>query len=187
VSGEPVEIQKSLARFCKDYPEPLAVAFLMMKFGETPAHKTFVQTIREAFAKHGIEVLRADDREYHDDLFPNVRTYMHGCGLGIAVFERIEADDFNPNVSLEVGYMLAMGKPVCLLKDKTLKTLQSDLVGKLYKPFDTQNAKMSLPKQIDKWISDKGLSRKPKESTPLHIDGVTTIRVRGKAKPPRGS
>lgn len=44
---------------------------------------------------------------------------MHGCEFGVAVFDRITEDDFNPNVTLEVGYMLGMGRNVLLLKDKT--------------------------------------------------------------------
>ncbi len=63
-------------------------------------------------------------------------THLHGCGFGIAAFDRIEQEEPSPNVSLEVGHMPAMGKSVCLLKDKTLKNLQPDLMGKLYKPFD---------------------------------------------------
>ena len=41
------------------------------------------------------------DKEYHEDLLPNILIYLHGCGMGVAVFERIEAEDFDPNVSLE--------------------------------------------------------------------------------------
>ena len=31
------------------------------------------------------------------------------------MFERLESERYNPNVALEVGYMMALGKPVCLL------------------------------------------------------------------------
>lgn len=83
---------------------------------------------------------------------------MHACDFGVAVFDRITEDDFNPNVSLEVGYMLGMGKNVLLLKDKTLKSLQTDLTGKLYKPFDTTDIEGTLKPEVDKWLVDKGLS-----------------------------
>jgi len=46
---------------------------------------------------------------------------MYGCSMGVAGFEQIEAQDFNPNVALEVGNMYAMRKPLCLLKDLTLR------------------------------------------------------------------
>ena len=84
-------------------------------------------------------------------------TYIYGCGMGIAVFERIESDDFNLNVSLEVGYMMAMKRPVCLLKDRTLRALPSDLVGRLYKPFDLQDPSKSIPPVLRQWLKDKGL------------------------------
>ena len=89
--------------------------------------------------------------------FPNILTYIYGCEFGIAVFERIETDEFNPNVSLEVGYMLALRKSVRLLKDKTLETLHTDLVGKLYRPFDPQDISDTVSKELMKWLSDKDI------------------------------
>lgn len=154
----PIEIQKSLEGFREDHPNPLKVAFLMMQFGTTPAHDKIVKYIRNAFSDHGITVLRADDKDYHEGLFQNVQTYMHGCGIGVALFERIVKEDFNPNVSLEIGYMLAMGKPICLLKDRTLKALPTDLVGRLYKEFDVQAPKKTIPQQVTKWLKDRSLT-----------------------------
>ncbi len=151
----PIEIQESLTLFKDDYPNPNKVAFIMMRYGETKAHDEIVKAIRSALASHGIDGIRADDKQYHDDLFSNVMTYLYGCGFGITVFERIEADDFNPNVSLEVGYMLALNKPVCLLKDKTIKKLQTDLVGKLYREFDPQDPIGTIPNNINQWLFDK--------------------------------
>lgn len=55
--------------------------------------------------------------------------------------------------------MLGLGKDVLLLKDKTLKSLQTDLTGKLYKEFDTHDVKATLPEQINKWLRDKGYSK----------------------------
>ena len=98
-------------------------------------------------------------KHYHDDLWPNVLTYIHGWGFGIGVFERLEQDEFNPNVSLEVGYLYGLGKSVCLLKDKTLKTLHTDLVGKLYRPFDPQAPATTIPPQLSKWLADKGIRK----------------------------
>ncbi len=53
--------------------------------------------------------------------------------------------------------MAALKKPVCILKDITLETLQSDLVGKLYKNFDLKNPNKTIPTEISKWLSDKGI------------------------------
>ena len=154
----PIEIQESLALFELDYPDSTKVAFIMMQFGKTKAHDEIVKAIRIVLDSHGISGVKADDKQYHDDLFPNVMTYLYGCEFGIAVFERIEAEDFNPNVSFEVGYMFALRKPVCLLKDRTLKTLHTDLVGKLYKVFDPQESDKTIPDEISQWLSDKGIA-----------------------------
>ena len=90
-------------------------------------------------------------------MLPNIQTYMHGCRFGVAVFERIQKDVFNPNVSLEVGYMMALKKLVLLLKDQTLTSLQTDLVGRLYRPFDVQHPADTIPDKIEAWMEDKGL------------------------------
>ena len=47
-------------------------------------------------------------------------------------------------MAFEAGFMLALGKPVLLLKDKTLRSLHADLDGKLYKEFDTRNQKKTV-------------------------------------------
>ncbi|WP_197513130.1 hypothetical protein [Acidihalobacter aeolianus] len=151
------EIASGLEKFRKDYPNGTKTAFIIMQFGNTKLHNEIVETIKEILKRNNIVGLRADDKEYMDDLFPNVKVYMHACDFGIAVFDRITENDFNPNVTLEVGYMLGMGKDVLLLKDKTLKSLSTDLTGRLYKQFDTTEVKNSLPEQLEKWLSDKGL------------------------------
>jgi len=151
------EIATGLEKFRSDYPVGSKTAFIIMQFGGTKPHAAVVNCIKETLRSHGITALRADDKEYMDDLFPNIKTYMHACDFGVAVFDRITEDDFNPNVSLEVGYMLGMGKNVLLLKDKTLKQLQTDLTGKLYKPFDTTDVENTMPTQIEKWLTDRGL------------------------------
>jgi hypothetical protein len=156
----PLHIRESLQRFRKDHPDPDAVAFILMQFGTTRAHQEITQAIRDELAIHGITGVRADDKEYQDDLFYNVLTYLHGCKFGVAVFERIEGDTFNPNVALEVGYMFALIKKVCLLKDRTLTSLHADLVGKLYREFDAQDPQGTIRPHLAKWLTDYELSRR---------------------------
>jgi hypothetical protein len=152
----PTEIRESLESFSREHSDPSKVAFLMMRFSRTRLHEAVTDAVRSTLASNGITALRADDREYHHDLFNNVLTYLHGCGFGIAVFERFETEDFNPNVALEVGYMMALGKPVCFLKDRTLKSLTTDLAGKLYRPFDPQEIADTVPLELTRWLFDKG-------------------------------
>ena len=129
----------------------------MMRFGSTALHKRLTAAIRDAMIPYEIEVLRADEKEYHEDLYFNILTYICGCAFGIAVFERIELEEFNPNVAPEVGLMFGLRKKVCLLKDKNLKTLPADLVGKLYKPFDPTEPEATIRGHLTTWLKDKGI------------------------------
>ncbi len=156
MSRPPVEITDSLRRFQEDFPDSNKLAFIMMKFGNSKAHEQIESGIRTALEAHSLVALRADYRQYHDDLWFNILTYIYGTRFGIAVFERLDADVINPNVSLEVGYMLALGKKVCFLKDSTQRELQTDLIGKLYREFDPQDAKKTIPPQLFNWMDDCG-------------------------------
>jgi hypothetical protein len=151
------ELDPFLERFYFDYPDPLKCCFLMMKFQKTRLHKSIIKAIKDTCNDLGIIALRADEKSYADELLPNIRTYMHGCGFGIAVFERLTGEDFNPNISLEVGYMMALGKPVCLLKDQTLAHLHTDIVGRLYESFDTQDPEGTITPVLEKWLVNKGI------------------------------
>jgi nucleoside 2-deoxyribosyltransferase len=122
----------------------------MMEFGDTWAHEGIAEATKKALKARGITSVRADDKRYHDHLYFNVLTYMHGCSMGVAVHDRIKAEAQNPNVALEVGYLFALRKPVCLLKDKTLAALPADLVGWMYEPFDTLNPSETIPPPVSK-------------------------------------
>jgi hypothetical protein len=150
----PVELTSSLAHFKRDFPDSSRLAFVMMRFGKSNAHATILQGIRSALDPQQLVALRADDKQYHDDVLQNILTYIYGCRFGIAAFERIEGDDFNPNISFEVGYMTGLGKSVCLLKDRTLRTLHTDLIGRLYCEFDTQDCTTTIAPVLQKWMSD---------------------------------
>jgi len=153
----PPEIAMSLDRLRAKYPDPKKLGFLIMRFAAAKPFDRIVTLIKDTATRYGVTVVRADENEFHADLWGNVRTHLHGCGFGIAVYERIETDEPNANVGLEVGYLMAMNKPVLLLKDRTIKTLQADLAGKLYKPFDPHDPEGTVPKQLDKWLEDYGV------------------------------
>lgn len=153
----PLEIHNSIKKYNQDHQNVPKTAFIMMSFGDTKAHKMIVDTIKDLLSRYGIVALRADDKEYHDSLFPNVLTYIYGCDFGIAVYERLESDYINPNVSLEVGYLKALKKPLCLLKDNTMKVLPTDLLGQLYKPFDPQSPEKSIPMELEKWLRERDI------------------------------
>lgn len=137
-------IQDSLKKYKTDFPLSKKTAFIMMRFGDTAQHAKIFEAIRTALMKNGIIGLRADITSYHEDVYYNILTYLHGCDFGIAVFEVIEDPKYNPNVAFEVGYLKALGKPVCLLKEKTLERLHTDLIGKNYSQFDINNCESTI-------------------------------------------
>jgi hypothetical protein len=153
----PPEIAISLGRLRQKYPDPSKLGFLVMRFTAAKPFARIVEVIKRTAEQHDLEIVRADENEFHADLWGNVRTHLHGCGFGIAVYERIETEEPNANVGLEVGYLMAMNKPVLLLKDETVKTLQADLAGKLYKPFDPHDAEGTIPDKLTKWLEDNGI------------------------------
>ena len=158
ITSVPVDITLPLQRFQKRFPSPEKTGFLIMRFAAEKPYERIVTTIKNTAAEAGLTIVRADDAEFHRNLLSNIRTYLHGCGFGIAIYDRIKTNEPNANVGLEVGYLLAMNKPVLLLKDSTLPTLQADLAGELYKTFDPHNPEETIPGQMRKWFADYGIT-----------------------------
>jgi hypothetical protein len=90
--------------------------FVMMRYADTPQFRQIEASIRSALERYGLIARLAKDRALSDDLWENIRLYMGTARYGIAVFEEIERRDFNPNISLELGYMYALGRRCLLLK-----------------------------------------------------------------------
>ena len=128
-----------------------------MRFAATKPYSRIVDAISHVARRHDLKILRADAHEFHADLLSNIKTYLHGCSFGIAVYDRIQTDEPNANVGFEAGYMMAMNKPVLLLKDQTLPQLQADLAGKLYKGFDPHDPESTIPLHFEKWLEDYGI------------------------------
>jgi hypothetical protein len=72
--------------------------------------------------------------------------------LGIAVFEDIEKREFNPNVALELGYMLARRRRCLILKEQHLPSLPADVINRLYKPFNMFDVTNSVTREIGRWV-----------------------------------
>jgi len=53
--------------------------------------------------------------------------------------------------------MFALRKDVCLLKDRTLTALHTDLVGKLYREFDSLDPVATISNELTRWLKDKDL------------------------------
>lgn len=150
-------LASAVSRVRSDFPNYERNVFIMMRFVNSPQHARIFATLQSELKKHGYYAIRADQKAWSDELWTNVCACMLASAKGIAIFEEINTREFNPNVALEVGFMAAMGKPVLLLKDAAMRTLPTDLVGKLYRPFDSFRI-ASVRKQVAAWLIEQRAS-----------------------------
>lgn len=145
-------LEPGLRTFLDDYPRFDRNVFIMMRFLKSDQFSEIHEAIVRSLQTRGYHGIRADDRDYTGELWTNVEVCMMGCSMGIAVFEDIEQRDFNPNVSLELGYMLGRRRRCLLLKERRLPDLPTDVIHRLYKPFDVFNIAETVDAQIAQWI-----------------------------------
>jgi hypothetical protein len=144
--------------------------FVMMRYSETSPFRSLEESIRSSLQRYGLRMRLAKDRSLHDDLWENIRLYMTSSRYGIAVFEQIHEREFNPNISLELGYMYALGRRCLLLKDRGMPRLPTDACGKIYRDFDPFDIEETTTKQVTAWCeNDLGLSPID-NSAPTHLE-----------------
>ena len=159
-----------------DFPYTRSNVFLMMRFQKTKQHKKISDVISSVLAKYSLNQIRADSKQYHNELWANVKSCMDASDYGIAVFEQIDQRDINPNVSLELGYMLAQGKKCLLLKEKRVPALQSDLVGHLYHEFDSYDIEKTVIHEVRNWLRDLGIIKRSDEKMIVFVSNGGTCR-----------
>ena len=142
-----------------DFENQLSNVFFMTRSQKTEQYTEIVDAISFVLAEYSLNLIIADSKQYQNELWANVKSCIDASYYGIAVFEQIDKLDINPNVSLELGYMLAQGKKCLLLKEKRFQALQTDLVGHLYKTFDSHHIKETVILAVRNW---QFLSNAPK-------------------------
>jgi hypothetical protein len=153
-------LQPMLDAFSGDHPRFERNVFIAMRFRGTEQFVEIDRALRESFAKYGLTGLRADDKMYavDGDLWNNVCVYMMGCKYAVCVFEEIDEREFNPNVGIEYGFLRAMNRQVLLLKEQRVPTMPTDMIGKMYRSFDSYKITHSLLQQLGLWAErDLGL------------------------------
>lgn len=112
-----------------------------------------LEEARDACAAHGLTFHLASDRKIVDDLWSNIAAHMWACRYGIGFFENQRGKGVNYNLSIEVGGMLTTGRRVALLKDDSISSLPTDLVGKIYTSVDlTKSGRVS--DAVHAWLRD---------------------------------
>ena len=159
-----------------DHPTPSKNVFLMMRFEANDRNTDIYDAIHEVLHRYDLNVLRADAKYYCDNLWDNMRAYMDACDMGIAVFDKIPKNDFNPNVSFELGYMTAHGKKMLILKEQKLKALPADILGKLYNNFDANRTKETLKESVKRWLTDIGVAKASRDKLVVFVSNGGTCR-----------
>lgn len=162
-------LTRSLKKFAKRFPQYGSNVFVMMPFEDTRHNRAVFDAIFRALANYGLVALRADLREYAPNLWDNVCTYILGCKYGIAVFEKGARGSFNPNVAVELGFSLARNKTVLILKERRVPGLPSDIVGRLYRQFDSQRLGATIERQIKAWATSLNLKQRDSQPPMLKL------------------
>jgi hypothetical protein len=146
-------------KFLQEHPFERNV-FGMTRFPEDDEDSRVSDPVRGALdiAKracqlHGLEFHLASDRAIDDDLWANVAAHMWACRFGIAFFENRMKAGLNYNLTIEVGSMLMAGRRCGLLKDRSIKKMPTDLVGRIYKNVDLGKAQ-SVMSALHEWLRD---------------------------------
>lgn len=160
-----------------EFPDADSNVFLMIRFKDTEQHRLISESISSILESYSLNLIRADLKPFKPTLWENVKCCMDASNYGIAVFEQIEERDINPNISLELGYMLCKGKKLLLLKEKCVQALQSDLVGHFYRKFDLHDLERTIRSEIENWLkSDLGFRKKSNERILVFVSGGGTCR-----------
>ena len=135
----------------------------MIRFRASKEYEVIASVLSEILDQYSLTLVRADYKQQHDELWSYVRHWMDTSQYGIAVFEHIAEPTLGPNVSLELGYMLAKGKRCLLLKEKSVPSLQADLVGHICREFDRDQISKSLTIEVRNWLRDLGIAKRKDE------------------------
>ena len=150
-------LARECERFFTDHPRYDRNVFLMTRFDAGSKFLvTLDQEVRRALREHDYNPVRADDKVYMPDrnLWNNVCVYMLCCSRGVAILEDRAANEFNPNVALEYGFMRALNKPTLLLADNAFSNLRADILGTLRETFDLTDIEATVPVAIKRWLRD---------------------------------
>jgi hypothetical protein len=118
--------------------------------------KKALDVARAVCEAHALEFHLAGDRKILDHLWPNVAAHMWASRYGIAFFEDLADPPWglNYNLTIEVGSMMMTGRRCALLKDVSIQSMPTDLVGRIYEPVDLTRPK-TVEHALHRWIRDE--------------------------------
>ena len=139
-------------------------AFIISSF----RHEGFITRVENVLREYNITPLIANipGGRYSRPLWEDIVIHTHVCDFGIAIYaddskfnerDNKERDKMNPNVNIEVGYMLSLQQNVLFLKHDSIHQLPSDFSGEQYAPFSDE---ASLENRLKEWLGARGFKKK---------------------------
>jgi len=117
--------------------------FLMVRYqGTQQLHEIRASLVRSLRAL-GLNPLLAGERAYHPYLWDNICVHMLASRFGVAVFEEIDTRDYNPNIAIELGFMIALGR----------SCLPVDIGSLIYKEFDSYDVSKTIEAAVSNWVT----------------------------------
>ena len=150
--------------------------FLMVRYRKTDIHREIEDAICATLDEYSLTPRRADWAHADNLLWGNVCRHMETSAFGIAVLEHLTAGDVSPNVCLELGYMLALGRPCLLLKERAVPEMQADLAGHLYKEFDAADVRGTVSEAVRSWLEELGIAKRKEERLLIFVSEGGTCR-----------
>lgn len=156
----PISVKEASINFFKKNNNPdVKHAFVMTSFSkdyEKAIQKALDSVQNQFYVK--THIANSSPGETEEGLYNNLCGLMHCCDFGIGIyFPDPKTGNVNANLSVEVGYMLGLGKRICYLKDVNLPQLNTDLISKIYTEYKkTKRAKgkdvLVMEEALISWI-----------------------------------
>ena len=107
-----------------------------------------IRGINEKLLKLELNGIVAKDHRITDDLYNPIACLLC-CNYGVAIFDKEEAKQrHNPNVIYELGMMQLLKRPCVILKHRSLKTMPTDLLSRLYEDYDSVS---DVGNRLEQW------------------------------------
>ncbi len=133
--------KSQMEQFTRDHPFDRSV-FIMIRY--RPINNELISELKALLSGQGLEGIVASDHKITDDMYNPVACLLC-CSKAITVFDAGEIGQiFNPNVAYELGMFHLLGREIVILKHSSMRTLNTDILMKLYSEYDNETSAVAL-------------------------------------------
>lgn len=134
--------------------------FIMTKFpsgNDAPAQQLqkVIDTVKSVIIELQYRPQIASQASHQRWLWDNVELFLLGCGRGVAIVEDKYLPELNPNVAMEWGWMVGMGREVLFLREQSFQHDRADWTGLINEPFAWQDPVPGIEAALKKFLPDR--------------------------------